>query len=1379
MAVQFKIGATFTKLCGGALCWKASEKDAHCHQLSYLAALERLEEVLPSVEPAGMAACVDYVLFPLLFTVDSAALLRAPEPPGGAVPRAPAVPAASSDRVAERALRCLLARVAALADIGRERSAEEVRNGSVRCLEALLVAAGRAPDAGGLRDEANAPLLAFLTSLLLKTAEGEARAGHAGSKALRATALRSLRRLIAAVGDGDVLAFVLPGVASGLLRALLLAGASHGPRGRTGAAASSAAAAEAVRALAAIALPPLCAHPSAAVRAALARGAVELLQRCAQALAPHAEMLLELVLTLAQDGWPQVSCPARAFIAAGGAATALDGSQGLGSRPGRPGGAVGDLAARLVSGLAPALRSGESAGALHAQKLASALQAAPPATMADALIHDPGRLAALTYHALAGFARGVGRMAAAAGGTSLRALVDGLLRALQAAAPAPVPSSNPAPAAAPDWQLPAAAAVTATAEVLFGASPAWRPQGDGLEGLNPSEQGLTRPAAPELEALAGLVLAEWVRKELWGVPTSAEAAGDAPALPTLQELGQNALLARVLLEAVGAMARAAGPRFASSGRLLRPMLLPLLERLADPCPSVAASAAAAISSVCSHCGYAGLDGLVAGNADYVVDGLCRQLRHLDEHPRAPFLFAALLRRAGVAPALLPLLAEPARAAVRGLAITARRKRPAHTAAFLASLREICAGAGADAAAVAAGTKVAAMEVERQVAAAASAAHAARGGPASGGSAGGQSSIAKIARYFEGRRSQKEGRPGEGAGDKGAGAEAEAEDDQPQVEWGAAEWAAAGERRRHAHAAAVLAEAAYDVAGPLLMSPDLRVALLALEVGQLALVALRDTSAALDLHENRIAPLVRPKSSIEPVAPETPKLLPAVHVFWGTLAATLKDPRIAVVERALAVLAAVAELSGSFLARRLSAEAWPQMARLLREGPILARTPSMLPGEERHAPAVLQRARVAVLACLNTMASNEHAAPALRGIAADAAEAAAAFLGTAEPPAASQRDLFYRLKHLDIFGTPEHVNQAIQALVAILRDCRTIAEYEFVSDARYLVVVEKDAVFQRLVDDDFSTLADCILVTAKGMPDVATRAFVHTLLHAVPHLTPVALVDWNPSGAAILAVYKYGSQRMHEAARRVSAPFLEKATERSVVTDVDQILDNVAKDVTFAAGGTAEAELCDNGAAVFDGSCSIAESQLHGSMVRVVWRGELSNYEDICELYITPTELTVTHDCARLMLTLYLEASLGYPDEWRDTSDQPFTFLSALEGDFMFVLHDAGAGYTMAVRSATGRSPLFWGADEAGDYALFATSPAGRLSAFPQGCAFESQVDDAGGENRVVDFRRHTRSARPVRTVPRVDSKGHLCGLMCTSKSGRDLVEAASQPGDVY
>lgn len=69
--------------------------------------------------------------------------------------------------------------------------------------------------------------------------------------------------------------------------------------------------------------------------------------------------------------------------------------------------------------------------------------------------------------------------------------------------------------------------------------------------------------------------------------------------------------------------------------------------------------------------------------------------------------------------------------------------------------------------------------------------------------------------------------------------------------------------------------------------SLQVALLALDVGQLALQVLCRVSAVLDMQERRIAPLVQPKNKIEPVAPETPLLLPAVHVFWSTLAASLK------------------------------------------------------------------------------------------------------------------------------------------------------------------------------------------------------------------------------------------------------------------------------------------------------------------------------------------------------------------------------------------------------------------------------------------------------------------------------------------------------------
>jgi hypothetical protein len=46
------------------------------------------------------------------------------------------------------------------------------------------------------------------------------------------------------------------------------------------------------------------------------------------------------------------------------------------------------------------------------------------------------------------------------------------------------------------------------------------------------------------------------------------------------------------------------------------------------------------------------------------------------------MLAALLRKARAGPELLPLLAEPARAALQGLSILARRKQPQYTGAFL-------------------------------------------------------------------------------------------------------------------------------------------------------------------------------------------------------------------------------------------------------------------------------------------------------------------------------------------------------------------------------------------------------------------------------------------------------------------------------------------------------------------------------------------------------------------------------------------------------------------------------------------------------------------------------------------------------------------------
>lgn len=45
---------------------------------------------------------------------------------------------------------------------------------------------------------------------------------------------------------------------------------------------------------------------------------------------------------------------------------------------------------------------------------------------------------------------------------------------------------------------------------------------------------------------------------------------------------------------------------------------------------------------------------------------------------------------------------------------------------------------------------------------------------------------------------------------------------------------------------------------------------------------------------------------------------------------------------------------------------------------------------------------------------------------------------------------------------------------------------FQSDAKFVLLVEKDAAFMRLAEDRFYNTHPCIIITAKGQPDVATR-----------------------------------------------------------------------------------------------------------------------------------------------------------------------------------------------------------------------------------------------------------------------------------------------------
>jgi meiotic recombination protein SPO11 len=67
-----------------------------------------------------------------------------------------------------------------------------------------------------------------------------------------------------------------------------------------------------------------------------------------------------------------------------------------------------------------------------------------------------------------------------------------------------------------------------------------------------------------------------------------------------------------------------------------------------------------------------------------------------------------------------------------------------------------------------------------------------------------------------------------------------------------------------------------------------------------------------------------------------------------------------------------------------------------------------------------------------------------------------------------------------------------------------------SDAKFILLVEKDAAFMRLSEDRFYRRFPCIIITGKGQPDIATRKFLRKLKMELK-IPVLALVDSDPHG----------------------------------------------------------------------------------------------------------------------------------------------------------------------------------------------------------------------------------------------------------------------------
>lgn len=175
---------------------------------------------------------------------------------------------------------------------------------------------------------------------------------------------------------------------------------------------------------------------------------------------------------------------------------------------------------------------------------------------------------------------------------------------------------------------------------------------------------------------------------------------------------------------------------------------------------------------------------------------------------------------------------------------------------------------------------------------------------------------------------------------------------------------------------------------------------------------------------------------------------------------------------------------------------------------------------------------------------------------------------------TRRELYY--SDVDLFRNQESVNRAIETLCSLLNvqehelgilsaskglvagdliinidderiDCSTpqavpqnpsaITSFETAAD--YVLIVEKETVFQRLVNDNIFERIDSriILITAKGYPDVNTRVLIKKLADDTGKPIYI-IVDADPHGIEIMCTYKYGSMLKIHNSEHLAVPQIQ-------------------------------------------------------------------------------------------------------------------------------------------------------------------------------------------------------------------------------------------------
>ncbi|OMO55316.1 hypothetical protein CCACVL1_27310 [Corchorus capsularis] len=199
------------------------------------------------------------------------------------------------------------------------------------------------------------------------------------------------------------------------------------------------------------------------------------------------------------------------------------------------------------------------------------------------------------------------------------------------------------------------------------------------------ETALQKGARSHLIDCIGKILHEFLSSEVWNLPVDHQSVlmqSDAEVEDIASYFFRD-----VIIEGLGIFALCLGSDFASNGFLHSSLYL-LLENLICSNFEVRSASDAILHLLSTKSGHSTVGQLVLANADYVIDSICRQLRHLDLNPHVPNVLASMLSYVGAGHKILPLLEEPMRSVSQELEILGRHKHPDLTIPFLKAVSEI-------------------------------------------------------------------------------------------------------------------------------------------------------------------------------------------------------------------------------------------------------------------------------------------------------------------------------------------------------------------------------------------------------------------------------------------------------------------------------------------------------------------------------------------------------------------------------------------------------------------------------------------------------------------------------------------------------------------